>query len=215
MYTRTTPPIQRQAAHQFMSTFINADQVGHVAIGPSTSQLLANLATCMTPLIHSSDHIIVHEVCLVHVANSFLTSLQHTLRHVHPHSNVTTHSTQQNTHSTQACHEANAGPWTRLAARTGAPLSWWPVDPTTRTSSLDTLETLLTPTTALVALTHVSNLLGEVVDVGAVVKLVRAKAPRARVVVDGVAYAPHRAVDVEAWDVDWYAFSSYKVCGWV
>jgi selenocysteine lyase/cysteine desulfurase len=34
--------------------------------------------------------------------------------------------------------------------------------------------------------------------------------PRARVVVDGVAYAPHLLVDVGAWGVDWYAFSIYK-----
>lgn len=42
---------------------MNADNVGHVAIGPSTSQLLANLATSMTPLISTTDQIIVHEVC--------------------------------------------------------------------------------------------------------------------------------------------------------
>lgn len=40
-----------------------------------------------------------------------------------------------------------------------------------------------------------------------------AHAVGARVVVDGVAYAPHRAVDVQAWDVDWYGYSAYKVYG--
>ncbi len=140
------------------------------------------------------------------------TQAHHHHHHVHPPSYSP--PTQQHPH--QACHEANAGPWTRLAANTGAHLTWWPVDPHTRTSSLHTLETLLKPNTAVVALTHVSNLLGEVLDVRAVVDMVRSKAPGARVVVDGVAYAPHRAIDVRAWDVDWYAFSSYKVpCGGV
>ncbi|MBK7190398.1 MAG: aminotransferase class V-fold PLP-dependent enzyme [bacterium] len=65
--------------------------------------------------------------------------------------------------------------------------------------------------TALVALPHVSNLLGGIVDLPAVVQA--AHAVGARVVADGVAYAPHRAIDVDAWDVDWYVYSTYKVFG--
>jgi len=65
--------------------------------------------------------------------------------------------------------------------------------------------------TALVVLPHVSNLLGQVVDVAAVTKI--AHAGGARVVVDGVALTPHRAVDVTALGVDWYVYSTYKVYG--
>jgi len=54
-------------------------------------------------------------------------------------------------------------------------------------------------------------LLGEVVDVAEITKL--AHEFGARVVVDGVAYAPHRAIDVAAWNVDWYVYSCYKVYG--
>ena len=64
---------------------------------------------------------------------------------------------------------------------------------------------------ALVAFPHVSNLLGEIVDVAEVTSL--AHQSGARVVVDGVAYAPHRAIDVASWKVDWYAYSAYKVYG--
>ena len=53
------------------------------------------------------------------------------------------------------------------------------------------------------AAVHVSNLLGEVLDVPAMVQAVHAQAPNAHTVVDGVAYAPHMAVDVAAWGVDW------------
>ena len=49
------------------------------------------------------------------------------------------------------------------------------------------------------------------VDIEAITSLTHAAG--ARVVVDGVAYAPHRAIDVSAWDVDWYAYSTYKVYG--
>ena len=54
----------------------------------------------------------------------------------------------------------------------------------------------------MVAAVHVSNLLGEVLDARALVAAVRA-AGNAHVVLDGVAYAPHLAIDVAAWGVDW------------
>lgn len=110
----------------------------------------------------------------------------------------------------QTGHEANVGPWVRLE-RAGAVIRWWEMDPETLECSLESLDGLLNEKTALVAFPHVSNLLGEVVDVGAVTALVHAAG--AKVVVDGVAYAPHRAIDVAGWGVDWYAYSTYKVYG--
>jgi cysteine desulfurase family protein (TIGR01976 family) len=110
----------------------------------------------------------------------------------------------------QSGHEANVGPWKNLE-RFGFPIRWWEMDPATCMCPLEQLEELLKERTALVAFPHVSNLLGEIVDVRAITEL--AHAAGARVVVDGVAYAPHRAMDVAAWDVDWYAFSAYKVYG--
>jgi len=107
-------------------------------------------------------------------------------------------------------HEANVGPWKRLEGQ-GVKLRWWRLDPETFDCPLDALEELLNERTALVALPHASNLLGGIVDLKAVVDL--AHAAGARVVADGVAYAPHRAIDVAAWDVDFYAWSAYKVYG--
>ena len=107
-------------------------------------------------------------------------------------------------------HEANVGPWVRLE-RVGVKVRWWEVDPDSYDSPIDALEGLLTDRTALVAFPHVSNLLGGIADVAAITKL--AHSAGARVVVDGVAYAPHRAMDVEAWGADWYGFSTYKVYG--
>jgi len=78
--------------------------------------------------------------------------------------------------------------------------------------NLDDLSALLSERTRIVAFPHVSNLIGEILDVQAIMKLVRQRCPKARVIVDGVAYAPHRAIDVRQWDVDFYVFSFYKVC---
>ena len=78
---------------------------------------------------------------------------------------------------------------------------------------LNDLDKLLSNRTRLVALTHVSNLVGEVLDVETITQFVHQRCPRARVIVDGVAYAPHCAVDVRRWKVDFYIFSLYKVYG--
>lgn len=109
-------------------------------------------------------------------------------------------------------HEANAGPWVRLERR-GARIHFLHADPKTAQLSLDELSSLANERTRLVALCHVSNLLGDVEDIRAAVDVIRAKAPRARVVVDGVAYAPHRPLDVAALGVDYYVYSTYKVYG--
>jgi cysteine desulfurase family protein (TIGR01976 family) len=110
----------------------------------------------------------------------------------------------------QTGHEANVGPWKKLASL-GLELRWWEMDKHSFQCPLSDLENLLSDRTALVAFPHVSNLLGEIVDIEAITKLVHEAG--ARVVVDGVAYAPHRAIDVSAWNVDWYAYSTYKVYG--
>ncbi len=107
-------------------------------------------------------------------------------------------------------HEANLGCWKRLESR-GIEIVWWRLDPETITCPLDDLQRLLNEGAALVALPHVSNLLGEIVDLATITQM--AHAAGARVVADGVAYAPHRAIDVQALGVDWYVYSTYKVYG--
>jgi cysteine desulfurase family protein (TIGR01976 family) len=107
-------------------------------------------------------------------------------------------------------HEANVGPWVRLAER-GFTVKTWKIDPETMACPLETLAPLLTDRTRLVAMVHVSNLLGRINDVAAVTRLVHDAG--ARIIVDGVAYAPHRAIDVRSWGVDWYVWSTYKVYG--
>lgn len=107
-------------------------------------------------------------------------------------------------------HEANIGCWLELE-RHGAVVRWWRVDPETGSLSLDDLAAVLSDRTRIVAFPHVSNLLGEIVDVAGATRL--AHEVGARVVVDGVAFAPHRAIDVAAWNCDFYAWSTYKVYG--
>ncbi|KAK9829554.1 hypothetical protein WJX72_006467 [[Myrmecia] bisecta] len=116
----------------------------------------------------------------------------------------------------EAAHEANAGPWVRLAEETGATLQVWRISRTAPYSSSPAeLHALLTPRTKILALVHVSNLLGEVLDLPELMRLVRSSpaGKSVKVVADGVAYAPHLAIDVAEWGVDWYGFSPYKTWG--
>ncbi|MBB4123256.1 cysteine desulfurase-like protein [Martelella radicis] len=111
---------------------------------------------------------------------------------------------------TIADHESNIGPWERLQAQ-GVVIKFWPLDKTTMTLKLDDLAPLMSERTKLVCFTHVSNILGSVNDVRAIADFVHERG--ALICVDAVAYAPHRAVDVQAFDADFYVFSLYKVFG--
>ena len=106
---------------------------------------------------------------------------------------------------TNLAHEANYGAWTKLRGK----VIEWKVH---KGVNLDDLSALLSERTRIVAIPHVNNLVGEVLDVQAITKLVHERSPRARIIVDGVAYAPHQAIDVRQWEVDFYVFSFYKVC---
>ena len=107
-------------------------------------------------------------------------------------------------------HESNIGPWRALEKR-GIVVKTWGLDPESFEIDLAELDTLMTERTRLVAVTHVSNILGTINPVAEIAR--RAHARGAEIAVDGVAYAPHRAVDVQAWDVDYYVFSFYKTYG--
>ena len=107
-------------------------------------------------------------------------------------------------------HESNIGAWRRLERR-GAVIKEWRFRPESMALELDDLDALLTERTRLVCFTHCSNAVGAFIDVAAATR--RAHQAGALVCVDGVAYAPHRAVDVKALDVDFYLVSLYKVYG--
>ncbi len=107
-------------------------------------------------------------------------------------------------------HESNIGPWRALEKR-GVVIKTWSLDPETLEVDLDALGAVMTARTRLVAVTHASNILGTINPVAAIARFVHERG--AEIAVDGVAYAPHRAVDVLATDVDYYVFSFYKTYG--
>lgn len=107
-------------------------------------------------------------------------------------------------------HESNIGPWRALAKR-GIVIKEWTIDRDSYEIDLDALEGLMSDRTRLVAVTHTSNILGTINPVKEIARRVHERG--AQIVVDAVAYAPHRAVDVADLDVDYYIFSFYKTYG--
>ncbi len=107
-------------------------------------------------------------------------------------------------------HYSNLLPWRLAAERTGATIQTVDVDDEGRLR-LDDLDRKLSTRTRLVAVSHVSNVLGSVNPVKDICD--RAHHAGARVLIDGAQSVPHFPVDVAALDCDFFAFSSHKVLG--
>jgi cysteine desulfurase family protein (TIGR01976 family) len=111
---------------------------------------------------------------------------------------------------TNTDHEANVSPWTDLKEK-GIKVKIWKANPESLELEISDLNKLLTKRTKLVAVTHASNILGSINPIKEIAKTVHKAG--ALICVDGVAYAPHRRVDVRKLDVDFYVFSWYKTYG--
>jgi cysteine desulfurase / selenocysteine lyase len=107
-------------------------------------------------------------------------------------------------------HHSNIVPWQMLCRQTGARLRVIPVDERGELD-LDAYAELLNERTRLVALVHVSNALGTINPVHAMIE--QAHRHGIPVLLDGAQAIPHLAVDVQALDCDFYAFSGHKVYG--
>ena len=107
-------------------------------------------------------------------------------------------------------HHANYVPWNFLRERKGLVIRFVPVTDDGRLD-LDAYERLFTPKTKMVALTHMSNVTGAISDVKRIIAA--AHAHGAPVLLDGCQAVVHSKIDVQAFDVDFYVFSSHKLYG--
>ncbi|MFK7876085.1 MAG: cysteine desulfurase [Paracoccaceae bacterium] len=107
-------------------------------------------------------------------------------------------------------HHANIVPWHFLRERQGVVLKWVDVD---SVGALDPQSIIdaITPKTKLIAITHMSNVLGTVVEIKTIVEAAHAKG--VEVLVDGSQAAVHMPVDVADLDCDFYAITGHKLYG--
>lgn len=117
---------------------------------------------------------------------------------------------EQNIVITAVEHHSNIVPWQMLCQRTGAELRHLPMNEHGEVV-LDGIEEIIDEHTAMVAFNHISNALGTINPVEAILK--RAQKVGAWTLVDGAQSGPHAKVDVRAWDVDFFTLSSHKMYG--
>lgn len=111
---------------------------------------------------------------------------------------------------TEMEHHANIVPWQMLAKERDLHIDVWHLTPNGELD-LSELETLITPRTKLLALAHVSNVLGTVNPIETIIP--QAKAAGLTVLVDGAQAVMHHTVDVKALDCDFYVWSGHKLYG--
>lgn len=153
-----------------IQTYLNAEYLEEVIVGPSSTALVRILSLCLAKQWQAGDEIIITDVD----------------------------------------HEANRAAWLALQNQ-GIVIKEWQVNPDTFELETDELLGLISDKTKLVCFTHVSNILGSINPIKQWTELVHQQGTM--VCVDGVAYAPHRLLDVQDWGVDFYFFSTYKTFG--
>lgn len=112
--------------------------------------------------------------------------------------------------TTEMEHHANIVPWYMLAERKGLKLTYVPILDD-GSLDMDAFAQLLNPRVKLVAVTHMSNVLGTINPVVEIVQ--KAHAIGAKVLIDGAQGIVHLPVDVMALDADFYVFSAHKLYG--
>ncbi len=111
---------------------------------------------------------------------------------------------------TELEHHSNIVPWQMLCEETGAVLEVAPVDDN-GDLRIHEFERRLNARTRIVAVAHVSNVLGTILPIKKIAELTHSAG--ARLLVDGAQAVPHMKVDVQDLDADFYAFSSHKLFG--
>jgi cysteine desulfurase family protein (TIGR01976 family) len=112
---------------------------------------------------------------------------------------------------TRLDHDANVWPWVLAARDAGATVRFVDFRAEDCTLPVEAVAATLSPRTRLVAVTAASNAVGTVTPVAEIAALVHQRG--AQLFVDAVHFAPHRRMDVQAWDCDYLACSAYKFFG--
>jgi len=112
--------------------------------------------------------------------------------------------------TTELEHHSNIVPWQLIAERKGAKVVFAPMTDAGELD-MDATRSLIGPRTKIVAVAHVANTMGTVLPIAELAKL--AHRVGAVILIDGCQAAPHMQIDVQALDVDFYAFSSHKLYG--
>lgn len=178
----------------------NANHGGEFATSRESDQLLDRAHAAVADLLGASD-----PECVVFGGN--MTSLTFAFSRAM----ARTWQAGEEILVTRLDHDANVTPWVLAAHDAGVTVRHVEVREQDCTLDLDDLRAKLSPRTRLVAVGCASNAVGTLNPVAEIVRL--AHAAGARVFLDAVHFAPHAAIDVQAWGCDFLACSAYKFFG--
>ena len=111
---------------------------------------------------------------------------------------------------TEAEHASNVLPWYKVSEMTGCRVNFIPLDKNGRLTP-EKLKEVISKDTKIVAVAHVTNVLGYCLDVKEIAKIAHENG--AILVLDGAQSVPHQKVDVKELDIDFLSFSGHKMCG--
>ena len=107
-------------------------------------------------------------------------------------------------------HASNVLPWIRLSEEIGIVIKYVPLNDNYELT-LDNIKKTVTDKTKVISLAHVSNVIGDVRDIEAIIKYAHSK--NILVNVDGAQSVPHMKIDFKKLDIDFLSFSGHKMCG--
>ncbi len=190
-------PVIEQINHYYTTLGVNVHR-GAYDLAYETTVLFEEARANVAHFIHAESE----EIVFTRGATSALNMIANAYRDVlKPGDEIITSELE---------HHSSILPWMMIAKKTGAKLIYIPLTETGRIT-VDGFKSVLSDKTKIVAITHVSNVLGYLTPIETIVSLAHEK--KALVVLDGAQSVPHLKIDVKALDVDYLAFSGHKMFG--
>jgi cysteine desulfurase / selenocysteine lyase len=186
-----------QLDHYYQDLGVNVHR-GAYELAYQTTMLFEDARQTVAKFIHADEE----EIVFTRGATSALNMVAHAYRDIlKPGDEIITSELE---------HHSSILPWMIIAKQTGASLIYIPLTPSGRIT-VENFKSVLSDQTKVVALTHVSNVMGYLTPIAEITKLAHKK--NAVVILDGAQSVPHMNVDVKLLDIDYLAFSGHKMFG--
>ena len=111
---------------------------------------------------------------------------------------------------TKAEHASNILPWFELADKLNIKIKYIDLDEDHKVT-IDNVKKAITPNTKVISIAHITNVVGDIRPIKEIIEYAHSK--NIKVVIDGAQSAPHKKIDVQDLNMDFFAFSAHKMCG--
>ena len=180
----------------------NAQPYCNNIISKNLTQDIDNINNVTNILLNNISGKIVYGTSCTQLVYNFANSLENYFK-----------KTQGNIILPNFSHESCVTPFERIAKKNNLDIKWWNINKHSYEVNYDNILDIVDTNTSFVVLPHVSNILGNIIDIKYLNTEIKKKNPNTLIFVDGVAHLPHKLTDVHDYGVDYYIISYYKFCG--